>query len=153
MAAWLSAGAWPRWDAGVRKLGSDSASHGGTPEIEAFEKPLLQNNDKLPTDGVSHGSGVRAKHLQTHGRGPALLGYAGRSRPWPRWPRRSPGGAPAARVLLLRAGTTLKAHRGFPGLNNPKYPYQGKRQPSFWATGCKKLKMYRGQGVICRAWG
>lgn len=38
-----------------------------------LQKPLLQNNDKLPTDGVSHGSGVGVKHLQAPGRGPALL--------------------------------------------------------------------------------
>ena len=57
--------------------------------------PRLQNNDKLPTDGVSHGSGVWVKHLQTHGQGPALLGWAGRRRSQPRWPRRSPGETPA----------------------------------------------------------
>lgn len=83
MRAWLSAGAWPRWEAGVRKLQSESAPHGGTPEMEAFAKPLPQNNDKLPTDGVSHGSRVWAEHLQAPGRGRALLGEAGRSRPGP----------------------------------------------------------------------
>lgn len=144
MAAWLSAGSWPRWEAGVRKLWSDSALHGGTPEMEAFEKPLLQNNDKLPTDGVSHGSGVWVKHLQTHGRGPALLGKASRSRPRPRWPRRSPGGASAIRALLLRTGTTCKAHRGFPLSNKPKYPHQGKHHTSSWAYWLQENKKVLG---------
>lgn len=40
MAALLSAGDWPRWEAGVRKLWSDSVPHGGTPEMEAFAKTL-----------------------------------------------------------------------------------------------------------------
>ena len=96
--------------------------HGGTPEIKTFENPWLQNNNKLPTDGMSHGSRVRVKHLQTQSWDPALLGWAGRRGSRPRWRRRSPGGTPAVHDLLLRTGTACKAHRGFPGPNKPKCP-------------------------------
>ena len=128
MAAWLSPGVWPQtgWEASVRKPPSDTAPPGGSAGMGACEDPWLQNNDKLPTDGVSHGSGVPVKHLQTRGQGPALLGWVSRRRSRARWPRRSPGGTPAITRLTPESWHSPRSPRRLPRIKQTEISRSGK---------------------------